>query len=43
MYRRDFLKDAALTGLAVGGALRTGGSLLAQTALSHREGVNAGV
>ena len=35
MDRRQFLRDATLTGFAVGGALRTGGGVLAQTNLSH--------
>jgi predicted TIM-barrel fold metal-dependent hydrolase len=35
MYRREFLKDAALAGLALGGAMRTAGSLMAQTTINH--------
>ena len=35
MDRREFLWDASFAGLALGGALRPGGSLLAQTAINH--------
>ncbi len=35
MDRRAFLRDASFAGLALGGALRSGGSLLAQTAINH--------
>ncbi len=35
MYRREFLRDASLAGLALGGALRTSG-LSAQTAINHQ-------
>ena len=35
MNRRHFLRDTALASVAVGGALRAGSGLLAQTALSH--------